>query len=78
MILNSKIHIELPANFTTIGSEIQLFCGNQTNQKGASPVLTAICGENGAWSPNLSHGHIQCVEDERIGDGKFNIATWFA
>ena len=77
MISNSKVHVELPTNFTRIGSEIQLFCGNQTNQKSASPVFTAICGGNGTWSPNLSHGHIQCMEDKQIGDGKFNIASWF-
>ena len=77
MIINSKVHIGLPTNFTTMGSEIQLFCGNQINKKSASPVFTAICGENGAWSPNISD-HIKCAMDEESSDSEFNIASWLA
>jgi hypothetical protein len=78
-ITNSKVHVGLPANFTIIGSEIQLFCN--TNQKHTralpSPVLTAICGENGTWSPEISH-HIKCIVDQKSSDGKLNIiASWF-
>ena len=70
MITNSKVHIGLPANVTTIGSEIQLFCGNQTSQKSVSPVLTAFCGENGTWSPDIRSGHIECAVDQKSTDGK--------
>ena len=83
MITNSKVHIGLPANVTTIGSEIQLFCGNQTNQKSASPMLTALCGENGTWSPDIRSGHIKCEVDQKSNayEGKLNnsiIASRFA
>ena len=81
MITNRKVHVGFPENVTTIGSEIQLFCGNQTSQKSASPVLTALCGENGIWSPDIRSGHIKCAVDQKSNNGKLNnriIASWFA
>ena len=42
-----------------MGSEIQLFCGNQTTQ---DPVISAVCGENGIWSDDLS-GYAECAAE---------------
>lgn len=73
MITNSKVHVGLPTNFTTMGSEIQLFCGNQINQKSANPVFTAICGENGAWSPDIISGHIKCATNEESNNSELTL-----
>ena len=74
MITNRKVHVGFPENVTTIGSEIQLFCStNQTRvRKLPSPALTAICEEDGAWSPDISgHNYYECADQEN--DSEFNI-----
>ena len=76
MVINNEVYINVSINYTAMGSELQLFCGNETNEKSASPVFTAICGESGTWSPDLS-GH-NCAMDQGSNDCEFNIALWFA
>ena len=70
-------HANVSTNYTAMGSEIQLFCGNQTNEESASPAFTAVCGGNGTWSPDLS-GHIKCTTNQDSNDSEFSIALWFA
>ena len=47
------MYIGLPENLTTIGSEIQFFCGNQTNQK----FKGKPCVDNSLWREWDMHGH---------------------
>ena len=75
MITNREVHVGFPKNVTTIGSEIQLFCS--TNQIRAhelpSPLWTAICEEDGTWSPDISgHNYYECA-DQESNDSEFNI-----
>ena len=75
MITNRKVHIGFPENITTIGSEIQLFCStNQTRvHELPSSALTAICEEDGTWSPDISGRHYYECADQENNDSEFNI-----
>ena len=70
------MYVGLPENLTTIGSEIQFFCGNQTNQKfkGKPCVDNSLWREfmGHAWSPDIKSGHIKCAADRKSTDGKLN------
>ena len=70
MITNDEVPVNVLTNYTAMGSEIQLFCGNQTNQEteSASPVIRAVCDENGTWSPDLSRQKFATVQK----DSEFN------
>ena len=76
ILTNDEARVNVLTNYTVMGSEIQVFCGNQTNQDGTGPTFMAVCGENGTWLPDLS-GH-KCATNQDSSDSEFNNASWFA
>ena len=71
MITNNKVPVNNLTNYTVMGSEIQLFCGNQTTQ---DPMIRAVCGENGIWSDNLN-GYRCAAESDQ--ESEFNNTLRF-